>query len=140
VKRTLIAFAAVGGVLVPVVFTLLGWALPRLAGASGEASALLHDVQLPLWPMSKLILDAPAGKHWLYLPLAALLSNALVYVAIGALATWGRGNRAAFAAAVLVTLALLAAGWLGFGTSSAGFAIAAALALAGLVAHHRLAR
>ena len=138
--KTLIGFAVTGGLVVPIAFTLLGVAVRRLAADAPGALALLQGVQLPLWPMSKLILDDPAGKHWLYLPLAAVLSNALVFAAIGALAAWGRTSRAGFAAALVVTVALLVLAWRGFGTSGAGFAIALALALAGLVMHHRLAR
>lgn len=138
--KTVIGFAATGGLVVPVMFTLLGVMVRRLAADAPGAIALLQGAQLPLWPMSKLILDDPAGKHWLYLPLAAVLSNALVFAAIGALAAWGRTNRLAFAAAAVVTLALTVLAWRGFGTSGGGFAIALALALGGLVVHHRLAR
>jgi hypothetical protein len=137
--RTLVAFAVVGGIAVPIVFVLLGFALgPR---APGDATlALLHGVQLPLWPMSKLILDDPSGKHWLYLPLAAVLSNALIYGAVGLLAGWGRVQRAGFVAALLTVLAMLVAAWQGFGTSGIGFAIAAAVALGGLILHRLAAR
>lgn len=138
--RTLIGFAVTGGLVVPVVFTLLGVLVRRLAADAPGAIALLQGAQLPLWPMSKLILDDPAGKHWLYLPLAAVLSNALVFVAIGALAVWGRTSRPAFVAALVVTLALMVLAWRGFGTSGAGFAIALTLALGGLAIHHRLTR
>jgi hypothetical protein len=136
--KTLVAFAAVGGIAVPIVFVLLGFAFgPRTPGDA--TLALLHGVQLPLWPMSKLILDDPSGKHWLYLPLAAVLSNALIYGAVGLLAGWGRVQRAGFVAALLTALAMLVAAWQGFGTSDTGFAIAAAVALGGLILHHRAA-
>jgi len=138
-KKTLVAFAVVGGVAVPIVFVLLGFALGRRA--PGDATlALLHGVQLPLWPMSKLILDDPSGKHWLYLPLAAVLSNALIYGAVGLLAGWGQVHRAGFVAAFLAVLAMLVAAWQGFGTSGTGFAIAAAVALGGLILHRLAAR
>lgn len=139
-KKTLVAFAVAGGIAVPVVFTVLGWLLRDGAADDSTAKALLYGVQLPLWPMSKLILADPSGKHWLYLPLAAVLSNALVYGAIGLLAGWGIHHRAGLAAAVLATLVLLCAAWQVFGTSGAGFAIAAILACAGLALHHRASR
>lgn len=139
-KRTLVAFAVVGGIVVPAVFTILGWLLRDRTGGDAAALALLHGAQLPLWPMSKLILADPSAKHWLYLPLAAVLSNALIYGAIGLLAGWGLRRRAGFAAAVLVSLALLYTAWQGFGTSGTGFAIAAVLACVGLAVHHRTAR
>lgn len=139
-KKTLVAFAVLGGVVVPVAFTVLGWLVRSYAPGDAAALALLHGVQLPLWPMSKLILADPSGKHWLYLPLAAVLSNALIYGAIGLLAGWGIRHRAGFAAAMLATLVLTYAAWQGFGTSGAGFAIAAILACAGLVLHHRASR
>lgn len=128
--------------MVPCAFVLLGWAMR--APASGDASALtlLHAVQLPLWPMSKLFLDdATGGRHWLYLPLAAVLSNALIYVAVGLVAVWGRTRgTAGLAATACAAWAILAAGWQGFGTSGTGFVIAALAALAGIMFHHRIAR
>jgi hypothetical protein len=139
-KKSLVAFALVGGVAVPVVFALLGWTLGGRAPADAAALALLHSVQLPLWPMSKLFLDDPSGKHWLYLPLAAVLSNALIYAAVGLLAGWGLVHRAGFVAALVAALVILVAAWQGFGTGGAGFAIAATAALAGLALHRQLAR
>jgi len=73
---------------VPAVFTLAGWGLRSLS-ADG-ALAVLHDVRLLLWPMSRLFDDAGAARHWLYLPLAAVLSNALIYALVGTLAVCGR--------------------------------------------------
>lgn len=130
-KRSILWFAAAGGLVVPIVFTALGAVLRRLAPDNAAALGLLHDVQLPLWPMSRLILDDPSGRHWLYLPLAAILSNALIYAAVGAFAGGRRGASAAFA--MLAAVAILLAGMLGFGTGFAGFAIGATLALGALV-------
>ncbi len=138
--RTPVVFAAVGGLVVPIVFTLLGWALDGRAPGGAAALALLHGVQLPLWPMSKLILSDPSNKHWLYLPFAAVLSNALIYGVVGLLAGWGRTSRAGLVATVIAASSILVAGWQGFGTSGTGFAIAAAMVLAGLVLHRWLAR
>ncbi len=136
-KRALLLFAAVGGLVVPIVFTLLGWALRRSAPGDAGALALLHDVQLPLWPMSKLILDDPSSKHWLYLPLAALLSNALVYAAVGALSASGRTVRLAYPGVLATVALLLYLVYALLGTGATGLAIATGLSLAGLIAHHR---
>ena len=135
-KKALVAFAVVGGVAVPIVFVLLGFALGRRA--PGDATlALLHGVQLPLWPMSKLILDDPSAKHWLYLPLAAVLSNALVYASVGAVSAWGRASRGVFLALLVAVVALLYVAAHGFGSGRTGFVLAAAIGVAGLVMHHR---
>jgi hypothetical protein len=139
-NKTLVVFAAAGGLVVPIVLTLLGWVLRRSTPDAATALALLHEVQLSLWPMSKLILDDPAGKHWLYLPLAAVLSNALVYGALGLLAAWGRTRRIGVGIVWSTALLLLVAGWQGFGTSDIAFAIAGAVVFAGLALHHRVAR
>lgn len=137
-KRALPLFAVVGGLVVPIAFTLLGWAVHRYAPGDAGALALLHDVQLPLWPMSMLILDDWSGRHWLYLPLAAMLSNALVYAAVGALAAAGRTVRLAYPA-VLATVALLLYLFHALlGTGALGLAIAIALAFAALIVHHRV--
>lgn len=136
-KRALLLFAAAGGLVVPLAFTLLAWALRRLAPGDVGVLALLHDVQLPLWPMSKLILDDPSARHWLYLPLAALLSNALVYAAVGALAALGRSVRLAYPAALATVALLLYLVHTLMGTGATGFAIALAVALVGLIVHHR---
>jgi hypothetical protein len=93
-------------------------------------------VQLPLWPMSKLILDDPAGRHWLYLPLAAVLSNALIYAAVGAVAAWARTRRGVFLILLAAVVAVLLAAAQGFGSGMRGFLPAAAIAVAGLVIHH----
>lgn len=127
-KRTVIAFALVGGLAVPLAFTLLRWLAP-------EAGTPLRDVQLPLWPMSRMFADDRAGRHWLYLPLAALLSNALIYAAIGVLASWGRAFPAAFVAALAAAVALPTVAQQAFGTSAAGLAVAIALAVIGLALH-----
>lgn len=139
-KKALVAFTFVGGIVVPGAFTILGWVLRNQGAGDAAALAQLHAVQLPLWPMSKLILADPSAKHWLYLPLAAVLSNALIYGAIGLLAGWGVRNRAGFAAAMSAALVILYAAWQGFGTSGTGFALAAVLACAGLALHHHVAR
>lgn len=138
--RTFVVFAVVGGLVVPVVFTLLGWLVNGSMPGDAAARTLLHGVQLPLWPMSKLILSDPSSKHWLYLPLAAVLSNALVYGVVGLLAGWGRTSRAGLVATFIAASAILVAGWQGFGTSSTGFTIAATAVLSGLVLHRWLAR
>ncbi len=135
-KRAILLFGAIGGLGVPVTFTLAGWMLRRFAP---DALAFLHGVQLPLWPMSKLILDDPAGKHWLYLPLAALLSNALIYAAVGAVAAWGRTRRAVFVILLAAVVAMLFVAAQGFGTGIPGFLAAAAISVLGLVMHHRRA-
>ena len=136
-KRALLFFAAVGGLAVPIVFTLLGWALRRSSPGDAGVLALLHDVQLPLWPMSKLILDDPSSKHWLYLPLAALLSNALVYAVVGALSASGRTVRLAYPGVLATVALLLYLVHALLGTGATGLAIATALALFGLIVHHR---
>jgi hypothetical protein len=122
---------------VPIAFTLIGWGLRSLAPDAAGALALLHDVRLPLWPMSRLFDDAAAGRHWLYLPLAAILSNALIYAIVGVLAAWGRTAMAAFVAALAVAIAVPLAAQQGFGTSIAGVAIAAAFSVTGLLLHRR---
>lgn len=139
-KRAILLFGAIGGLGVPAVFTLLGWALSKLAPGSSDAFALLYDIQLPLWPMSKLFLAEGSGKHWLYLPLAAILSNALIYVAVGLLSAWGRTNRWAFIAAMGVAAGALFVAQRGFGTGAAGAAIATLFAFVGLAIHHRQPR
>jgi hypothetical protein len=139
VKRAILLFAAIGGLGVPAAFTLAGWMLRRLDPGDPGALALLHDVQLPLWPMSKLILDDPTGRHWLYLPLAAVLSNALLYAIAGAASAWARTNRLVFAALLVAIVGLLFVAMRGFGTEATGFLVAAAIAVAGLVIHHRAA-
>lgn len=136
-KRAVILFALVGGVGVPVVFTLAGWLLRSFAPASPDALALLRDVQLPLWPMSKLLLDDRSGRHWMYLPLATLLSNALLYAAAGAIAAIGRRRVAVFGALVAAVVGMLCVASRGFGSGPAGLAVAALLAVAGLAMHHR---
>lgn len=128
-KRAVIAFALVGGLAVPLAFTLLRWLMP-------DASAPLRDVQLPLWPMSRMFADDRAGRHWLYLPLAAVLSNALIYAAIGVLASLGRAFVAAFVAALVAAVALLTVAQQAFGTSAAGLAAAITLTVIGLALHH----
>ena len=135
-KKALLLFGSIGGLVIPIVFTLLGWTLRELVPEDPGALASLHDVQLPLWPMSKLILDDPSGKHWLYLPLAALLSNALLYAAIGALSAWGRAHRVAFVAANAAAMAVIFAAQRGFGTSLTGTLLAMSFAVIGLVLHH----
>jgi hypothetical protein len=127
-KRTLLAFALVGGVGVPAAFVLLRWLLP-------DAGAALNGVQWPLWPMSRMFADDRAGRHWLYLPLAAVLSNALIYAAIGALAAWGRTSVPAFVAALVLAVALPTAAQQAFDTGAAGLAAAIALAVIGLALH-----
>ena len=120
----------------PIAFTLANWSLRSLSPEGAGALALLHDIRLPLWPMSRLFDEVAAARHWLYLPLAAILSNALLYAAVGALAAWGRTAFAAFVAAVAAPLAAQQ----GFGTSVAGFAIAAAIAVTALLLHRRARR
>jgi hypothetical protein len=137
VKRTILLFAAAGGLVVPCAFLLAAWGLRAL---SPDAAPFLRDVRLPLWPMSRLFDDAGASRHWLYLPLAAVPSNALVYAAVGALAAWGRTRPAAFAAALTAAVAIPFAIQQGFGTGLAGFAVGAALAQVALIVHHRAAR
>ena len=132
-KAAILLFGAIGGLGVPVAFTLAGWMLRSFAP---DALAFLHRVQLPLWPMSKLILDDPTGRHWLYLPLAALLSNALIYAAVGAVAAWGRTRRGAFLVLLGAVVAMLFVAARGFGSGMPGFLAAAAIAVAGLVIHH----
>ena len=136
-KTALLLFGAVGGLGVPAAFALVGWMLRRFAPDDPGALTLLHDVQLPLWPMSKLILDDPSSKHWLYLPLAAVLSNALVYAAAGAVSAWGRTNRRVFAALAVAVVGALLVARQGFGSSFPGVMIAAAFAVLGLSMHHR---
>lgn len=139
-SRTIAAFAAVGGIAVPLGATLAGWALRSLAPEAGSALALLHDVRLSLWPMSRLFDAAEASRHWLYLPLATVLSNALIYAAIGALAAWGRIVPAAFVAALAAAVAGIAAAHLAFDTGIAACAVAVALAVIALVAHRWVQR
>lgn len=136
-KRAIFVFGAIGGLGVPLIFALLGWGLRTFAP---EAHPSLRDVELPLWPMSTMFADDPSGRHWLYLPLAAILSNALIYAAIGAMSAWGRSNIAAFGAALLAAIAILVAVQQAFGTGPAGLVIAAALAVTGLWIHHRIGR
>ena len=121
----------------PTAFTLAGWMLRRFADDAAGALALLHAIQLPLWPMSKLILDDPSGKHWLYLPVAAVLSNALVYAMVGAASAWGRVSRGVFPALLVAVVALLYVAAQGFGSGWTGFLVAAAIGSAGLAMHHR---
>jgi hypothetical protein len=139
-RRAIVVFAVMGGILVPIAFTVAGWGLRAIGVEEAVGMALLRDIRLPLWPMSKLIDDDPSGRHWLYLPLAAVLSNALIYAAIGALSEWGRKRTAAFVAAAIVTFALLFAAQRGFGTGATGLAIAVAIVLTGLALHHRQRR
>ena len=134
-SRTIAVFAAVGAIVVPLVATLAGSALRSLAPEAGGALALLHDVRLLLWPMSRLFDAAEASRHWLYLPLATVLSNALIYGAIGALAAWGRAVPAAFFAAVAVAIAAIAGAHFAFDTGIGAAAIAAAVAVTALIAH-----
>ncbi len=136
-RRAILLFGAIGGLGVPLVLTLASWMLRSYAPDAGGVIALLRDVRLPLWPMSRLFDDDPAGRHWLYLPLAAILSNMLIYAVVGILSAWGRTNRAAFVAAMAVAMGLLFVAQWSFGTSRIGLAIAAALALIGLLLHHR---
>jgi len=135
-KRAILLFGAIGGLGVPALFTLAGWLLRRSAPDAAGALPLLHGIQLPLWPMSKLILDDPSGKHWLYLPLAAVLSNALLYAIAGAASAWGRANRATFLALLIAVVGLLFVAARGFGSGVAGFILAAAVSVAGLAIHH----
>lgn len=139
-KKSVVVFAVVGGVVVPAFFLLLGWAARAQGPADAAAMAQVHAVQLPLWPMSKLFVDDPSGRHWLYLPLAAVLSNALIYAAIGLVAAWGRTRRAGFALPAVAAIVLLVAAQQGFGTSGAGLAIATSVALVGLALHHFVRR
>ncbi len=134
-SRTIAVFAAVGGIAVPLGATLAAWALRSLAPEAVGALALLHDVRLSLWPMSRLFDAAEASRHWLYLPLATVLSNALIYAAVGALAAWGRVVPAASVAALAVAVAAIAGAHLAFDTGAAGAAVAVALAVIALVAH-----
>ena len=134
-SRPIAVFAAVGGIAVPLVAALAGWALRSLAPEAGSALALLHDVRLSLWPTSRLLDAAEASRHWLYLPLATVLSNALIYAAIGALAAWGRTVPAAFVAAIAATVAAIAAAHLALDTGITGCVVAVALAVAALGAH-----
>jgi hypothetical protein len=137
--RTLAGFAAAGGIVVPLLLTLARAALRALGAEADGALAILADVRLSLWPMSRLFDAADAGRHWLYLPLAAVLSNALIYAAVGSLAAWGRTSIPAFAAAVALAAALPLAAHLAFGTGVAGAAVAIAIAVTALLAH-RFAR
>lgn len=139
-RRAIILFAITGGLLMPAAFMLLGFALRTSGAGDADVPALVRDIRLPLWPMSKLIDDDRSGRHWLYLPLAAVLSNALIYAAIGALSAWGRTCNAAFAAAAISSVVLLLVAQRGFGTGVTGLAIAVALALTGLALHHRRRR
>jgi hypothetical protein len=136
VKRTVLLFAAVGGLVVPCAFVLAEWAL---RGSAPEAVAFLRDVRLPLWPMSKLFDGAGAGRHWLYLPLATVLSNALLYAAVGALAAWGRARVAAYAAALALAVAIPLGAQQLLGSGANGLAVAVALAVGGLIVHRRAA-
>ena len=138
-KRAILLFGAIGGLGVPVVFMLAGRMLRRFAPDDAGALALLHGVQLPLWPMSKLILDDPSGKHWLYLPLAAVLSNAMLYAIVGVASAWGRANRGVFLALTVAVVGLQSVAARGFGSDATGFLLAAAFSVAGLVLHHRSA-
>jgi len=138
-KRAILLFGAIGGLGVPAVFTLAGWMLRRLVPDDPGALALLHGIELPLWPMSKLMQDDPLGKHWLYLPLAAVLSNALIYAAAGAVSAWGQTNRRVFAALVVAVVGVLFVAWQGFGSSFPGVMSAVAFAVLGLSIHHRSA-
>ena len=135
-KRAILLFGAIGGLAVPAAFVLAGWMLRRLAPDAGSLLPLLHGIQLLLWPMSKLVQDDPSGKHWLYLPLAAVLSNALLYAIVGAASVWGRANRGVFLALLAAVVGLLFAATHGFGSGAAGFLLAAAVCCAGLVIHH----
>jgi len=136
-KAAILLFGAIGGVGVPVAFTLAGWLLRRFAPGDAGALTLLHDIQLPLWPMSKLILADPTAKHWLYLPLAALLSNAMIYALVGAASAWGRSHRGLFPVLLLAVVAMLFVAKHGFGSGLTGLLVAAAVCVAGLVIHHR---
>jgi hypothetical protein len=136
-KAAILLFGAIGGIGVPIAFTLAGWMLRRAAPGDASALAMLRDIQLPLWPMSKLILDDPAGKHWLYLPLAALLSNALIYAMVGAASVWVRTRRGLFPVLPVAVVAILLVAQRGFGSGLLGLLVAAAISLAGLVVHHR---
>ena len=136
-KAAILPFGAIGGLAVPVAFTLAGWLLRRFAPDDPGMLTLLHDAELPLWPMSKLIFDDPSGKHWLYLPLAAVLSNALLYAIVGAVSCWGRTNRGVFLALPFAVVGLLFVATHGFGSGPAGFLLAAAVSIAGLLVHHR---
>jgi hypothetical protein len=140
-SRAAVRFGIVGGLVVPIAFTLLGWGARRFVSAGSTAAQLPPwvDVQLLLWPMSKLILDDPSGRHWLYLPLAALLSNALIYAAVGALSALGRKNRGVFIALVAAVALMVVAARQGFGADWTGAAIAMALSGIGLAFHHRAA-
>lgn len=138
--RTIAVFAAIGAIVVPLVATLAGSVLRSLAPEAGGALALLHDVRLLLWPMSRLFDAAEASRHWLYLPLATVLSNALIYGAIGALAAWGRAVPAAFVAAVAVAVAAIAGAHLAFDTGIVAPAIAVAVAVTALIAHRLATR
>ncbi len=136
-KRAILVFGAIGGLGMPLLFALLGWGVRTFAP---EAQPSLRDVELPLWPMSRMFADDPSGRHWLYLPLAAILSNALIYAAIGAMSAWGRSNVVAFGAALLAAVGIPVAAQQAFGTGPAGLAVAAALAVTGLWIHHRIGR
>ena len=133
-RRATLVFGAIGGLGVPLAFVLLGWIFQMVAP---DARAGLRDVEWPLWPMARMFADDPAGRHWLYLPLAAILSNALIYAAIGALSAWGRRFVPAFGAALVAAIAILVAVQRGFGASATGLAIAVAFAVTGLLLHHR---
>ncbi len=135
-RRAILVFGAIGGLGVPLFFVLLGWVFQMFAP---DARVELRDVEWPLWPMARMFADDPAGRHWLYLPLAAILSNALIYSAIGALSAWGRHSVPAFAAALVAAIAILVVVQQGFGTSAAGLAIAVAFAITELLLHPRSA-
>jgi hypothetical protein len=133
-RRAILVFGAIGGLGVPLAFVLLGWVFQMVAP---DARAWLRDVEWPLWPMSRMFADDPERRHWLYLLPAAILSNALIYAAIGALSAWGRRFVPAFGGALVAAIAVLVAAQRGFGTSTAGLAIAVAFAVTGLLLHHR---
>jgi hypothetical protein len=139
-SRTIAVFAAVGAIVVPLVATLAGSALRSLAPEAGGALAVLHDVRLLLWPMSRLYDAAEASRHWLYLPLATVLSNALIYGAIGAVVAWGRAVPAAFVAAVAVAVAAIAGAHLAFDTGTGAVTVAVAVAVTALIAHRLATR
>jgi hypothetical protein len=136
-KGAILLFGAIGGLGVPVVFLLAAGVLRGFAPDSAVSLALLHGLQLPLWPMSKLILDDPSGKHWLYLPLAAVLSNALLYAIVGAASAWGRTNRGVYFALPVAVVGLQAIAAHGFGSDVIGYLLAAMFSVAGLVLYHR---
>ncbi len=138
--RTIALFAVAGAIVVPLLTGLARWALVTLLPDVGIALGLLHGVRLSLWPMSRLFDAAEASRHWLYLPLATILANALLYAAIGALAAWGRTVPAAFVAAVATAVAAVVAAHFAFDTDVAGAVVAAALAVTALVLHRLATR